>query len=294
MQRILITGSHGQVGWELARRLAGGATVLALDRTALDLADARAIRSAVGQWKPTVVINAAAYTAVDAAESDPEACRAINATAPAVLADAARHAGALMIHFSTDYVFDGSKDSPYMESDPTNPLGEYGRTKLDGETGVAEAGADYMTFRLCWVYSCRGRNFFKTIRRLAGERDSLRVVADQTGSPTWAGTIAGAVCEALAVRLRAEDPESFNGTYHLACTGQTTWHGFAQAIVDGMDRPRCTTVEPISTAEYPTPARRPAYSVLCPEKFERTFGVTLPDWPAALDEMLRREEVSCS
>jgi len=223
-----------------------------------------------------LIVNAAAYTAVDAAESDVERCAAINAEAPGVLAEEAEKNGAYLIHFSTDYVFDGSKTTPYVETDQTNPLGAYGRTKRDGELAVVANCQRYLIFRTAWVYAAQGKNFVLTMRRLARERDELKVVNDQIGAPTSAPAIAAGVAQVL--RVLQKDPErvtSVSGIYHMTAGGQTTWFEFARTIL--ADEPR-VTVRPITTAEYPTPAKRPAYSVLDNAKLERVFGVTLPSW----------------
>lgn len=285
---ILLIGKNGQVGWELRRTLAPVGNVVAVDYPEIDLTDAAAARRLVLENKPAVVINAAAYTAVDKAESDSPTARLLNGVAPGILAEAARQVGALMVHYSTDYVFDGTKDTPYLETDPPNPLGVYGRTKLEGDEAVRAAGGRHLIFRLCWVYGARGQNFMLTMQRLARERDTLRVVSDQIGCPTWSRLIAETTTQALRQVWQSPDAERFDGTYHLAAGGQTSWHGFASRIVELMpekDR-RCQAVVPITTAEYPTPARRPAYSVLGCDKLQRTFGLRLPDWEAGLKLVL--------
>ncbi|MFO1322615.1 MAG: dTDP-4-dehydrorhamnose reductase [Burkholderiales bacterium] len=275
--RILLTGAQGQVGYELARLLPAQADVTATDRAALDLADPDAIVAAMRGAAPDIVVNAGAYTAVDLAERERDAAFAINARAPQVLAEEARRAGALLIHYSTDYVFDGAASAPYDEDAPTAPLNVYGQSKLDGERAIAASGAPALVLRTSWVYARRGRNFLRTIQRLAAERDELRIVADQTGTPNWARTLAEATATLIA-RGRGALAERA-GVYHFSSTGATTWHGFAQAIVGDVARP---VVVPIATAEYPTPARRPRYGVLATTRFERTFGFSLPAWQDAL------------
>ena len=273
---ILLLGASGQVGRELSRQLSAFARVTAPTSAELDLTSPTAIRGAVRASRPLLIVNAAAYTAVDAAESDVNRCAAINALAPGVLAEEAEQNGAYLIHFSTDYVFDGSKTTPYVETDQTNPLGAYGRTKRDGELAVVANCQRHLIFRTAWVYAAQGKNFVLTMRRLARERDELKVVNDQIGAPTSAPAIAAGVAQVL--RVLQKDPErvtSVSGIYHMTAGGETTWFEFARTIL--ADEPR-VTVRPITTAEYPTPAKRPAYSVLDNAKLERVFGVTLPSW----------------
>lgn len=281
---ILLIGKNGQVGWELRRTLAPLARLTAAGRSEIDLTNPAAARARVLQIRPHLVLNAAAYTAVDKAESDAETARLINAAAPGALAEAARQVGAWIVHFSTDYVFDGAKREPYVETDAPNPLGVYGRTKLEGEEAVRAANPRHLVFRLCWVYGTRGQNFLLTIRRLARERETLRVVCDQFGCPTWSRLIAEAVALALRQVFADADAARFAGTYHLAAAGHTNWHTFASSIVERMPpgERRCREVQAIPTAEYPTPARRPAWSVLDCGKLKRTFGLELPDWEEGL------------
>jgi dTDP-4-dehydrorhamnose reductase len=276
---ILVTGATGQLGYELARLLPQHGDVTALDRSRLDLADPDAIRVTERMLRPQLIVNAAAYTAVDQAEREPALAEAINAHAPGVLAEEAKRLGAVLIHYSTDYVFDGLASMPYAEEAPASPLSVYGRSKLHGEQAVAASAAAAIVFRTSWVYASRGRNFFLTIRRLAAERDELRIVADQWGIPNWSRTLAEATATLVGRGLPALAVHA--GLYHLAGRGRASWFEFARAIVGEVERP---TVTPIETAEYPTPARRPAYAVLATAKFERTFGFSLPDWR----EMLRR------
>lgn len=289
---FLLLGNTGQVGWELERTLAPLGRVAAMDFPAIDFTAPASLGELIARTQPTVVLNAAAYTAVDRAEQEPERARAINADAPAALAAACREHGALLVHYSTDYIFEGAKGAPYVETDPPAPLNVYGRTKLAGDQAIAASGADHLIFRLCWVYGARGQNFLRTIRRLAGERETLRVVNDQRGSPTWCRLIAEATAQAVAQVLRAPDRQPFVGTYHLSAAGDTTWHGFASAIVDALPPAarRCREVTPIPTTDYPLPARRPPCSILDSGKLERVFGLRLPRWDEGLRLLLASEE----
>jgi len=276
---ILLTGKNGQVGWELARTLLPLGHVTACGHGELELADAAAVRRKLDEVRPDVIVNAAAYTAVDKAESEPELAEAVNAAAPALLAQEAARRGALLIHYSTDYVYDGAKAAPYVETDPTGPLGAYGRSKLAGEAGIRAAGCDHLIFRTSWVYSVRGANFLRTILRVAAEREELRVVADQIGAPTWARLIAEATAHALRQAMQEPGSGKFaSGVFHLTTAGETSWHGFASAIVAGRDGLRVKAVTPITTAEYPLPAPRPANSRLDTGAFRARFGLALPDW----------------
>lgn len=280
---ILLTGRNGQVGWELARALLPLGRVHACAHAELDLADAAVVRRTLDEVRPDAIVNAAAYTAVDKAESEPELASAINADAPVLLAQEAKQRGALLIHYSTDYVYDGAKAAPYIETDPTNPLGAYGRSKLAGEAGIRAAGADHLIFRTSWVYAARGANFLRTILRLAAEREELRIVADQVGAPTWARLIAEATAHALRQAMQERSSAKFeSGVFHLAAAGETSWHGFASAIVAGRGGLRVQRVTPIVTADYPTPAKRPANSRLDTGAFRARFGLALPDWSDCL------------
>jgi len=281
--RILVTGAGGQVGADLARLLPQHGEVVALDRAALDLAQPDAIVATMRGVQPDIVVNAAAYTAVDLAESQRDAAFAVNARAPQVLAEEARRNGAVLIHYSTDYVFDGRATAPYDEDAPTGPLNVYGESKLAGERAVAQSGAHALVLRTSWVYGLTGRNFLLTIQRLAGERDELRIVADQVGTPNWSRTLAEATASLVAhggayLAQRA-------GLYHMSSTGSASWYEFARAIVGDAREPR---VRPIATLDYPTPARRPAYGVLSTRRFRDAFGFELPDWRAALTVCLGR------
>jgi dTDP-4-dehydrorhamnose reductase len=274
---ILLIGSAGQLGFELARVLPAYGQVVALDRAALDLADADAVIAAVRSARPRLIVNAAAYTAVDRAESEPGQADAINTRAPGILAEEAKRASALLIHYSTDYVFDGESEAPYDEQAVPNPINAYGRSKLGGERAIAAAGGASLVLRTSWVYGLRGQNFLTTMRRLAAEREELRVVADQMGTPNWTRFLADAT--ALLVGRGTTELAERAGLYHLSGSGSTSWFDFARAIFAGADRPR---VVPITSAEYPTAARRPRRSVLDGGKFTDTFGLALPPW----DEML--------
>lgn len=274
---ILVTGAQGQVGFELARLLARCGDVVATDRATLDLADPDAIVAAMRGAKPALVVNAGAYTAVDRAETERALAQAVNGRAPGILAEEAKRLGALLVHYSTDYVFDGKRTTPYPEDAPPAPLNAYGASKLEGERAIAATGAQALVLRTSWVYGLRGRNFLVTMRRLAAERDELSVVADQLGVPNWCRMLAEATVRIVAGGLPAASERA--GLYHLSSTGQASWHDFARAIVGDVPRPR---VVPITTAEYPTPARRPAYGVLATARFEAAFGFALPDWREAL------------
>jgi len=286
--RILLIGKVGQVGWELRRTLAPMAQVICVDYPEIDLTSGDSIRQWVREARPNIVINAAAYTAVDKAESEADRAMNINGVAPGILAQEARKRSALLVHYSTDYVFDGSKTEPYVEEDAPNPLGAYGRSKLAGDEAVRAAGGAHLIFRLCWVYGARGQNFMLTMMRLAREREALRVVSDQVGCPTWSRMIAETTSLALKQALAANDFDAVTGTYHMASAGVTSWHGFAQAIVGIMpsEGKKCVRIEAIPTSAYPTPTRRPAYSVLSCEKLKRTFGLQLPQWEESLRHVL--------
>jgi dTDP-4-dehydrorhamnose reductase len=288
LPRILLIGRIGQVGWELRRTLAPLAQVACVDIPEIDLTSGDSIRRWVAEARPNIVINAAAYTAVDKAESEPDKAMKINGVAPGILAEAAKKSGALLVHYSTDYIFDGAKTNPYVETDSPNPLGAYGRSKLAGDEAVRAIGGAHLIFRLCWVYGARGQNFMLTIMRLAREREKLRVVADQMGCPTWSRMIAETTALALRQAVAARDWIAFSGTYHLASSGVTSWQGFAQAIVNLMpaEGRKCSEVEAVKTPEYPTPAKRPAYSVLGCSKLERVFGLRLPHWEDSLRQAM--------
>ena len=278
---ILITGSNGQLGFELARLCTPAGEIVAADRAALDLADPDAIVAAVRGAKPDLVINAGAYTAVDLAEKEVPQATAINARAPGILAEEVKRIGALLIHYSTDYVFDGARTTPYPEDAPTAPLNVYGATKLAGEQAIAAIGGRALVLRTSWVYGLRGRNFLQTIRKLAAERDELRIVADQIGVPNWSRTLAEATARIVGAEGAALTDRQ--GVYHLSGTGAASWHDFARAIVGDVKKPRIIA---IATAEYPLPARRPPYGVLDTARFESAFGFGLPDWRDVLARCL--------
>jgi dTDP-4-dehydrorhamnose reductase len=288
LPRILLIGKIGQVGWELRRTLAPAARIVCVDFPEIDLTSGDSIRRWVGEARPNIVINAAAYTAVDKAETETDRAMKINGIAPGILAEEAKRCGALLVHYSTDYVFDGGKTEPYVEEDPPKPLGAYGRSKLAGDEAVRAAGGAHLIFRLCWVYGARGQNFMLTMMRLARERETLRVVSDQVGCPTWSRMIAETTALALGRCLAAKDFDSLSGTYHMAASGVTSWHGFAQSIIGLMpaEGKKCRLVEAIPTSAYPTPTKRPAYSVLSCEKLKRTFGLQLPQWEDSLRQVL--------
>ena len=267
--RILLTGRNGQVGWELERSLGPLGELIATDRAVLDLADPESIRRAVREARPEVIVNAAAYTAVDRAESQPEAAMRINGAAPGVLAAEARRLGALLVHYSTDYVFDGAKQAPYREEDRPNPLNVYGKSKLEGEQAVAAGGCRHLILRTSWVYSARGNNFLRTILRRAREQPELRVVNDQIGAPTSAAAIARATAAVLGHDQR-------EGIFNMSASGKTSWHGFAEAIVARAGL--ATHIVGIRTEDYPTAARRPRNSLLDNAKLNAVFGITLDDW----------------
>lgn len=283
--RILLLGRTGQLGWELLRTLAPLGEITAPPRSACDLGDPETLRRAVRGSRPDVIVNAAAYTAVDRAEAEREAAFAVNAHAPAALAEEAQRLGALLVHYSTDYVFDGGQRGPYREDDTAHPLNVYGESKLTGEQAIAASGCRHLTLRTSWIYSARGANFFLTLRRMAAEPGELRVVADQYGAPNWSRPLAEATASILARGPLGALP---SGIYHLSARGRTSWHGYAQAILELLRVDR--TVTPIRTSEFPRPARRPANSALDTGKIERELGIVLPDWR----EMLARCAASLS
>ncbi|ONT47178.1 dTDP-4-dehydrorhamnose reductase [Burkholderia cenocepacia] len=291
--RILVTGSLGQLGFELVRTLARHGHVVAADRTVVDLADLDRLRSVIRDLRPDLIVNAAAYTAVDKAESEPDLAMRINGEAPGIIADEAARAGAMVIHYSTDYVFDGRKDGPYVETDPTGPLNVYGRTKLAGEHAIARAGGKHLVFRTSWVYGTRGKNFLLTMRALAEKHDTLRVVADQIGAPTWSETLADLTSHVVAQLFTQQRDDSQwwaanSGVYHMTAAGDTSWAGFADAIFAESRRARRPLVVPIPSDGYPTPAARPRNSRLSNAKLERAFGMRVPQWHDALTKCCRR------
>ena len=290
--KILLLGKGGQVGWELQRALAplGELVALDFDSTAhhADFSQPQKLAETVAALRPDVIVNAAAHTAVDKAESESDLARAINAEAPAVLAKAAAAIGALLVHYSTDYVFDGSGDQPRAEDAATSPLSVYGQTKLEGEQAVQQSGAKHLIFRTSWVYAARGGNFAKTMLRLAADRERLTVIDDQHGAPTGAELLAD--CTAHAIRATLADA-SKGGLYHLVAGGEVTWNGYAKFVIEqaralGVEL-KTTEVAPVPTSAFPTPAARPLNSRLDTRKFQQTFDLVLPQWQAGVARMLR-------
>lgn len=291
--KFLVTGSNGQVGFELRRSLAPLGEVLALDRAACDLTQPDTLRQLVREYRPDVIVNPAAYTAVDKAESDADTAFAVNGTAVGVLAEEARALGSLLVHYSTDYVFDGTKAAPYIETDAVNPQSVYGKSKLAGEQAVAASGATALVLRTCWVAGAHGGNFAKTMLKLGRERESLRVIADQFGAPTTAALIAEVTAQIIARSWLAADRSVFpGGTYHLAADGETTWYGYATellryAVAHGVElKVDPEAIVAIPTTEYPLPAPRPANSRLDTSKLRETFGIHLPDWRQGIHFLL--------
>ena len=284
LPKILLFGKVGQVGWELRRTLAPLSRLVCIDYPDVDFTNPDSLRRQIGEAAPDIIVNAAAYTAVDKAESETALAQKINGDAPGLMAEEAKKRGALLVHYSTDYVYAGNQTAPYVETDAPAPLGAYGRTKLAGDLAIRQSGCDHLIFRLCWVYGARGGNFMLTMMRLAREREQLRVVNDQFGSPTWSRLIAETTALALQQAAAPGAARRLSGIYHLCCSGHTSWHGFASAIVDLMppEGKKCTAVEPIPSSAYPTPTRRPAYSVMSCAKLEQAFGLKLPDWHDSL------------
>lgn len=284
--KFLLTGCTGQLGWELERRLATAGDLVACDRSTMDLSQSANLAAIVRAHRPDVIVNAAGYTAVDRAQSEPDLALRINAEAVEVLALEARRAGALLVHFSTDYVFDGTGVSPYGETDPTGPLGVYGQSKLAGEEAIRAAGARHLILRTSWLYSSRRHNFLLTMLRLARERSELRVVDDQTGAPSWSRDVAAAVLAALTL------PSPLEGLFHVSAAGQTTWCGFARRILQiaGL----ATPVRAIETVQYPTPARRPHYSVLDSAAFSQATGFRIGSWDSRLAACMQEAGLSAA
>ena len=287
--KILLLGKGGQVGWELQRALAPLGEVIAHDADTADFSQPQAVAALVGQVAPQLIVNAAAHTAVDRAESEPELARLINAATPAAVAAQAARLGAWLVHYSTDYVFDGSGDSPRDERAATGPLSVYGRTKLEGEQAIAASGCRHLTLRTSWVYGARGGNFAKTMLKLAAERDELKVIDDQIGAPTGADLLADLT--AHMVRTAQQRPE-VAGLYHAVAAGHTSWHGYAQYAIEWA-RARGHTIQvapeavrPIATAQYPTPAQRPLNSRLSTLKLQATFGLAMPHWHSGVQRLL--------
>ena len=280
-ETILLTGAGGQLGRELAAALPAVGDVVACDRSTLDLADAATIVKVVRDIAPRVIVNAGAYTAVDRAETERESAFAVNADAPGVLAEEARRTGALLIHYSTDYVFDGERTTPYDESASVHPINVYGDSKLAGERAIAASGAAALTLRTSWVYGRHGRNFLVTMQKLAARQREVRVVADQSGVPNWSRSLAQATTRLIGQGVERLVERA--GLYHLSAEGATTWYAFAREILREQAQVHVT---PITTAEYPTPARRPRYGVLDASRFARVFGFGMRDWQSVLHECL--------
>lgn len=294
--KILVTGGTGQVGWELRRTLQALGEVVSVSREQADLSDLDALRRTLQSIRPDIVVNPAAYTAVDKAEIDQEQAFLVNAKAPGVLAEEVRKLGGLLIHYSTDYVFDGGNSVAYAETDTTNPLNVYGKSKLAGEQAIQAIGCQHLLIRTSWVYAARGQNFLKTILRLAAERDELNIVADQIGSPTWARLIAEVTAHMLRQSVLEISQDAFQSDlYNLTSAGSTSWHGFAQAIVDlaheqGKLQHKNPSIKPIPATAYPVPAPRPANSRLSVSKLETHFNLLMPSWRDALQMCM--EEIS--
>lgn len=299
MIRVLVTGARGQVGAAVVDAFRNAAEVVAHDRTTLDLAKPDEIRARVREARPALIVNAAAYTAVDRAQSEPESAHSVNAVAPGILAEESRRLGATLVHYSTDYVFDGAKAAPYVESDSPNPLGAYGRSKLEGERAIASSGCAHLILRTSWVYGPRGRNFLLTMLQLAKTRDEVRVVDDQLGAPTSSLQLARATLALFtAGKTRALEATeiarvaALGGLYHASASGSVSWHGFAQSIFErwaalSPEPFRAPRLVAIPTRDYPTPTPRPANSRLACERLAGAFGVRLEPWEAGLDETLR-------
>ena len=296
---MLVTGKNGQVGWELQRTLMPLGTIVALGRETLDLSNFDQIRAVIRQIKPDIIVNAAAYTAVDKAESEQELAMKVNGEAPGILASEAKSAGSLLIHYSTDYVFDGTKKEPYLETDRPNPINHYGLTKLAGEQAIQKVDCDYLILRITWVYAGRGHNFLRTVLRLAQEREELRMIADQIGAPTWARFIAEATAIIVKQAMAEKQAGRFaSGLYHLTSAGQTSWCEFAEKIIDYVrclsDQPmKVRQIQSIKTEDYPLPAARPPNSILSTNALNERFALSLPDWQQTLnlclDETYSRE-----
>ena len=293
--KILLLGKNGQVGWELQRSLAPLGPVLALDRHSTDfcgdLNHPERLAQTVRDWRPDVIVNAAAHTAVDKAESEPDLARCLNATAPAALAQSAAAIGAWLVHYSTDYVFSGQGNQAWQEGDATGPLSVYGQTKLEGEQAIVASGCKHLIFRTSWVYAARGGNFAKTMLRLAGERERLTVIDDQHGAPTGADLIADVTAHAIRQAMANPTP-ALAGIYHLVASGETSWHGYASHVIaqarhlhteQGL---KVTDIAPVPTSAFPTPAKRPFNSRLSTHKLQQAFGLVLPPWQQGVNRML--------
>jgi dTDP-4-dehydrorhamnose reductase len=289
---ILLIGRVGQLGWELRRTLPTLGQVSAIDFPEIDLTKPDSIHGWLAQVRPALIVNAAAYTAVDKAESEETLALQLNGTAPGILAEWAKKNAALLVHYSTDYVYDGTKNGAYLESDRPNPLNAYGRTKLAGDQAITQADCFHLILRTSWVYGARGQNFLLTMRRLAQVNKELRVVNDQVGSPTWSRMIAEATSQILA-RLLVKKEIDIQAVYHLSANGQVSWFGFAQAILTKLKIAAFNihNLSPIPSAQYPTPAQRPRNSVLSKARLHQDFGIAPPDWEQSLDLVI--EEIGC-
>ena len=290
-RKILLIGRVGQLGWELRRTLPTLGEVVAVDFPAIDLTQPDSIRSWTDRVGPDIIVNAAAYTAVDKAETEEDLALQLNGTAPGILAEWAKKQAALLVHYSTDYVFDGAKKGAYVESDIPNPLNAYGRTKLAGDRAIAQSGCAHLILRTSWVYGARGQNFLLTMQRLAQTKRELRVVSDQVGNPTWSRMLAEATAQILAL-LRLKKQFDIQAVYNLSANGQVSWHGFASAIIAKLKIASfdLKNLLPIPTDQYPTPAQRPKNSVLSKDRLRADFGIIPPDWEQSLDLVI--EEMS--
>ena len=290
MRKILLTGKDGQVGWELQRTLAPLGDIVAIGHREMDMANPESVRGVIGQVRPDLIVNAAAYTAVDMAESEPDVAMAINGVAPGVMAEEAKRLNAFVIHYSTDYVFDGTGKRPYVEDDAPNPLNVYGKTKLAGERAIQAAGAPHLIFRTSWVYAARGKNFLLTMLKLSRERSELKIVDDQAGAPTWSRMLAEATSQILAQHFfplprQSASIADVSGVYHMVSEGSTSWCGFARKIFEEASRDASFVVPrliPIPASEYPLPAARPKNSRMSTVKLNQTFGLSMPSWEKSL------------
>lgn len=290
---ILLIGKNGQVGWELQRILSGFGQLISIDVPEINLVHPDSIRAVMREHRPSLVINAAAYTAVDAAEEEPELAMAVNGVAPGLLAEEMKRSGGALVHYSTDYVFDGKKKEPYREDDAPNPLSEYGRTKLAGEEAVRSVAAPHLIFRTSWVYGTRGKNFVLTMLRLSRQNEELRIVSDQVGAPTWCRLIAQVTVSVLERAGALTNPSSLprrDGLYHLTAAGETSWYDFARSILAldlAKESQRMKRVVPVSAVEYPTRARRPQNSRLDCSRLCNAFDISLPHWEKSLREVMQ-------
>lgn len=285
--KILLLGKNGQIGWELQRALTALGEIITAGSEELDLTDIEAIRRTIREVRPGVIVNAAAYTAVDRAEDEPELAMAINGVAPGILAEEAARLNTVLVHYSTDYIFDGGKGTPYLEDDTPKPLNVYGQTKLAGEIAIRETGGSHLIIRTSWVYGLRGKNFLMTILRLAREKEELSIVDDQFGTPNWCRTVAETTARILK-EINSNQSENLSGIYNLSSSGETSWFQFAKEILAAEPRKKdqvCRKIIPIETGQYPTAAKRPKFSVLDNSKIQATFGITFKSWDSYLKEL---------